>query len=199
MRNERNQFSLKIIQILTTAVNTFYFGLGVAMFVIGVLYLTSYFYEYTFSAFNPTIVAGIFVPFGIVIAILALFNIILLQIILCRLRQSVYYDEKNNRSTDPNRKVTFYLGIAIAISSIFILILFIVLLAIGIWGLSVYSNNSSLTNEVRNNFLDAEMNYDMSGGNNNHNKAIDWVQKTFECCGISIFHGNKINVKLNLF
>ncbi len=193
MRNERSHFSLKMIQIITTAINTFYFGLGVAMFVIGVLYLTSYFYEYTFSAFNTTVVAGIFVPFGIVIAILALFNIILLQIIMCRLRQTVYYDEKNNRSTDPNRKLTFYLAIAIAISSIFILILFIVLLAIGIWGLSVYSNNSSLTNEVRNNFLDAEINYDLSGGNNNHNKAIDWVQKTFECCGISIYF---IEIKL---
>jgi len=193
MRNERSQFSLKMIQILTTAINTFYFGLGVAMFVIGVLYLTSYFYEYTFSAFNTTVVAGIFVPFGIVIAILALFNIILLQIIMCRLRQTVYYDEKNNRSTDPNRKLTFYLAIAIAISSIFILILFIVLLAIGIWGLSVHSNNSSLTNEVRNNFLDAEINYDLSGRNNNHNKAIDWVQKTFECCGISIYF---IEIKL---
>ena len=129
MRTERANFSLKIVQILTTTINAFYFGLGVALFVIGVLYLTSYFYQYTFSAFNPTVVAAIFVPFGIVIAILALANIIVLQVILCRIRQRMYYDEKSdNKNTDPNRKLIFYLGIGVAISSCLILILFIVLL-----------------------------------------------------------------------
>ena len=61
-----------LIKLITFFTNILYFGIGVALFVVGVLYLTAYFYEYSFSAFNPPLVAAICVPFGITIAFLCI-------------------------------------------------------------------------------------------------------------------------------
>ena len=61
-----------LIKLITFFTNVLYFGIGAALFVVGVLYLTAYFYEYSFSAFNPTLVAALFVPFGITIACLGI-------------------------------------------------------------------------------------------------------------------------------
>jgi len=150
-----------------------------AMFVIGILYLTVDFYQYTFSEFNPTVVAAILIPFGVVIAILALVNILLLQILLCRENSKYADDDYKNRNS--NSKSSFYMGILISFCSGFILILFIILLAIGIWGLALYSNGS-LNSEVRHNFINAIRNY-VINGSNDQTKKIDWVQSKFECCG----------------
>ena len=154
------------------------------MFVIGVLYLTSDSYDYTFSSFNSTMVSGIPVSFGIVISILALVNIIFLQILLCRAGKYKYYTD--SADAELNSKFTFCTGILISFCSGFILILLIVLLAIGIWGLVVFSNNTSLANEVRNNLINAFRNY-ITNGSNDQTKSIDWVQSKFECCGIDRF------------
>lgn len=173
----------KTIQLVTSIINVFYFGFGVALFVIGVLYLTSYFYEETFTAFNPTVVAGIFVPFGIVIAFLAMINIICLLFLFCRSKRSSYFDKSGNEK--PKRQSPFIMGIIIAFCSGFILILFIVLLAIGIWGLVVHSNGQSLRNEVNTNLLSAVMRYN---GFNADTDGINWVQRRFKCCGINGFN-----------
>lgn len=153
------------------------------MFVIGVLYLTSDFYQYTFSAFNPTVVSGILVPFGVVISILALSNIVCLQILLCRDGNKYNNDYDDVKSSS---KFTFFMGILITFCSGFILILFIILLAIGIWGLVIYSNNSSLTNEVNNNLINSIRNY-IINGDNDQTKGMDWVQDQFDCCGIDSY------------
>ena len=150
-----------------------------AMFVTGILYLTVDFYQYTFSEFNTTVVTAILVSFGVVIANLALVNILLLLILLCRENSKYPDDDYKNRNS--NSKSSFYMGILITFCSGLILILFIILLAIGIWGLVLYSNGS-LNSEVRNNFINAIRNY-VIGGINDQTQKIDWLQSTFECCG----------------
>jgi hypothetical protein len=150
-----------------------------AMFVTGILYLTVDFYQYTFSEFNTTVVAAILVSFGVVIANLALVNILLLLILLCRENSKYPDDDYKNRNS--NSKSSFYMGILITFCSGLILILFIILLAIGIWGLVLYSNGS-LNSEVRNNFINAIRNY-VIGGINDQTQKIDWLQSKFECCG----------------
>ena len=158
-----------LIHIITYFINIIYFGLGVAMFVIGVLYLTVYFYEYSFSAFNPTLVAAFFVPFGIVIAFLAVVNIFCLQL-------------KNFlKHTCPN--------ITLTISSSFILILFIVLLGIGVWGLTVYTDNKSLVNEVRSSLIYAGRHTNYFEKADKHKKELDWLHQKFACCGVDSYLG----------
>lgn len=186
IRKERVNLSQQSLQLITVIINTFFFGFGVAMFVIGVLYLTSYFYEYTFSKFNPTVVAAIFVPFGTVIAFLALISIICVLIVFCRTKQTSYLDDSARKSN----KLSFIMGIVVAFCSVFILILFIVLLAIGIWGLVVYSNGQSLRNEVSNNFYNAGQNY-MVNGDNDATKGIDWVQNKVYFCFFKILSSFK--------
>ena len=72
-KKSNDEESWILIKLITFFTNILYFGIGVALFVIGVLYLTAYFYEYSFSAFNPPLVAAIFVPFGLTIAFLGNF------------------------------------------------------------------------------------------------------------------------------
>ena len=184
LQNDREFLDSKVLRLITTLINAFFFGLGVATFVIGVLYLTTYYYAYTYSQFNPTVVAGIFVPFGTVIAILALAIIIILQIMIRqhKNRRAAY---KSTQDTNVN-KLTPILGVIVAACFVFILVLFIILLAIGIWGLATYSDSGSFENEVRNNLMSGIKSYVLNGDDN----GIDWVQST-----VIHFHMFKLKYK----
>ena len=171
LRVEREKLAQRSLQLITAIINVFYFGLGVIMFVIGILYLTSYFYEHSFSKFNPTVVAGIFVPFGAIIALLALVNITCVMIAFCWRKPITYLDGIRESNETP-----FIMGLIIAFCSGFILILLIILLAIGIWGLSVYSNRHLLTNEVSNNMERATLKYVLNSYDDGK-ESMDWLQR----------------------
>jgi hypothetical protein len=158
------------VQILTSIINMVYFGLGIAMLAVGILYLSVYKYDYSFTSFNPTLMSGIFISFGIIIMALAILNIVLIQL---------------------NQNKIFL--IVIGISSLSILVLFIVVISLSIWGLSIQGTDvqGSLSNEARLNILHAIKNFDYNSPNQYENKAINYLQSTFKCCGIDQSIGKK--------
>jgi len=101
------RYRSKLVQLLTTALNLFIFGLSVALFIVGILYLSVFYYKYSFSSFNPTTVAAIYVSFGFCIGFFSLANVICVNI-------------------ETKRKSLF-----LALSSFAIIIFFVILLAIG--------------------------------------------------------------------
>lgn len=157
----------KSIQILTSIINMIYFGLGIAMLAVGILYLSIYKYDYSFTSFNPTVMGGIFVSFGVIIMTLAILSIVLIQL---------------------NRNKTLF--IVLAASSVSILVLFIILISLGIWGLSVQGSSDSLSNEARKNILHGIKNYDYNSPKQYENMEINWLQTTFKCCGVDSSSGN---------
>jgi hypothetical protein len=166
------------VQILTSIINMVYFGLGIAMLAVGILYLSVYKYDYSFTSFNPTLMSGIFISFGIIIMALAILNIVLIQL---------------------NQNKIFL--IVIGISSLSILVLFIVVISLSIWGLSIQGTDvqGSLSNEARLNILHAIKNFDYNSPNQYENKAINYLQSTFKCCGIDQSIGKKINILFSNF
>ena len=76
--------------------------------------------------------------------------------------------------------------IVIGISSLSILVLFIVVISLSIWGLSIQGTDAqgTLSNEARLNILHAIKNFDYNSPDQYENKAINYLQSTFKCCGI---------------
>ena len=72
------------------------------------------------------------------------------------------------------------------------MILFAILLAIGIWGLSVYTERKSLSTEVRNNLIYSGQHFNIADQSNKHRKELEWLQKRFSCCGIDSYLGKKL-------
>ena len=172
IRKENDAWGLNMTHVLSTIINLYYFCCGSAMFIIGIIYLTVSF-QYSFTAFNSNTVACIFVPFGIVIAFFSMLNVVFVQFLKIKTTQTKYPDESGKFLSSFRMVIASFYG--------FMLLLFVVLLGIGIWGLSVYSDQKSLTMEIRINMMSATRNY-----NNNDDKTdgMDWVQRTFDCCGI---------------
>ena len=166
MRDDKKE-DCPFINIVTFYINIIYLVICASMFVVGVLWLTTYFYQYTFSAFNPTLISAFFVSFGVTIAFLAFIN-------LFRLKLKKYI------------KCGFPLC-TIATSSFFILVLFSVLFAIGIWGLNSYTNDKLLKKEVKSNIQYSVRHANLMGHLNKQNKEIDWLQKSYSCCGINSY------------
>ena len=147
-------------QILTCITNMIYFGLGIGMLVIGFLYLSVYKYEFSFTKFHPTLMSGIFISFGLLIITMAILNIIFIQL---------------------NQRIMFFL---IAIFSVVILILFIIILSLGIWGLDISTNSNSLTSEARSKMLQTIKFYDYNDAKAYETLAMNWLQTEFKCCGV---------------
>ena len=158
--NRNIEIKSKPNQILTCIVNMIYFGLGIAMLAIGILYLTVYKYEYSFTSFHPTLMSGIFITFGFLIVIMAILSIIFMLL---------------------SRKPFLFL---IVIFSFVILAFFIVLLALGIWGLAVDGDSNALAAEARSKMLQTIKYYDYNDANTYETRAINWLQIEFKCCGV---------------
>lgn len=154
------RYRIKLVQLLTTILNLFLFGLSVAIFVIGILYLSAFYYKYSFSSFNPTVVAGIYVSFGLCIAFFSISNVICVN-------------------TDTKHKYLY-----LALSSFAIIILFVILLAIGIWGLSVYTDQDSLREEVKKTMYSSCLIYNNPSYNAEQTDKTNWLQTTFRYVNI---------------
>ena len=156
----------KSIQILTGLINMIYFGFAIAMLVIGLLYLTIYKYQYSFTRFNLTMMSGICITFGVLIIVSAILNIVLIQL---------------------NRKKQ--LLIVLAVSSLLIFCLFLIIFALAIWGLALQSDDDSLSKEIRANILYSIKNYDNNSPQQEETAQMNWLQTTFHCCGIDSASG----------
>ena len=65
--------------ILLSLINMFTFAFGLTLFVIGILYLTVYRYEYSFTIFSIDMMGGIFIASGAVLIFYALMSVFLIK------------------------------------------------------------------------------------------------------------------------
>ena len=136
------------------------FGIGFSLFIIGILYLTTYQYEYSLTVFSVDMMAGLFIATGSILMIITIVRIFLF---------------------DPNVQQTMSLVIGI------LLILFFVLFFIlGIIGLSLASNGE-FTHEARLNLLTTARKFEEQNVRKHSTKKINWIQRKFNCCGIDSY------------
>lgn len=143
-------------RIVNMLFSTVLFGLGLLFLIVGIIFVTVYYYPYSFTNFSTILCAGLFIAFGSVVMIIAVINIILVRL------------ERNQ---------------LVILTTFVALVLFIILLIIGIWGLIATTSNS-MSYEVRQNMQDTISNYDQSNMYHFSTQKINWVQQTFNCCGI---------------
>lgn len=71
-KTQMTELSLQKTRWLIYIFSTILFGIASLFFIVGILYLTTYFYPYAFTAFSTTLCAGLFIAFaGVLLAIIA--------------------------------------------------------------------------------------------------------------------------------
>lgn len=153
--------SLKQSKLLVYIINMIFFAFSIIMLVVGILYLSGFRYDYSFTRFSTTLVAALFISFGVII-------------LLCSVLNAV--------SIHMNKKMFI-----VMVSSCVILILFLTLLAIGIWGLAVSADENTLSEEIKLGLVDAIKRYDERNPYRYETKQVDWLQQRFNCCGINSY------------
>ena len=140
---------------------SFFFGIDILLFVIGILYLSVYYYAFSFAAFSTTVIASIFIAFSVVLAGLVFLNAFAMH---------------NN------------MQLLLVICSLLSVLLLIALFAVGLWG-CVDSSDERLERELRANILTAIKAYNVisSSGSEYANRAVDWLQSRFDCCGLDAY------------
>lgn len=159
--NEVDQRVLTKSRMLISAINMLFFGISLLLFIIGIFFLTIYMYDFAFTEFNTTLVAGLFIGLGVIVIALTIINLILVQ---------------SGRNQ------------VVLLSSTLIVLMFMALLGIGIWGLAVSTDEDNLRESVRNNILNAIGRYDETKKYRYETMKIDWLQERFNCCGISSYN-----------
>lgn len=134
---------------------TVLFGLSVLLFIVGLLYLTVFFYRWSFIEFSTTICAALFISFGGTLIIMIILNGIMVR-------------------ADRFQFVLLTPLVSFAF--------FGTLLGIGIWGLAV-SHDPRLSDEVRRRILETMRFYVESVPSNEATRKIDWMQSGWRCCG----------------
>lgn len=120
-RTEIAELSLKKTRQLIYIYSTLIFGICLLCIIVGILYLTAYFYRFSFVQYTTTITASLFVSFGTIILSLVVFNGILI------------------------RSGRYSLVLLTALATF---VFFTTLLGIGIWGLAI-SDDERLNDDVR--------------------------------------------------
>lgn len=162
---ETTEIELKVwkkTRILLLAANLIIFSISLLLIIIGIIYLSIYFYAYSFTTFTTTLVAGLFIAIGALSALLTFANL------------GLAFTNRN------------YLALS---SVAFICVMYLVLLAIGIWGVSISTSSQQyvLNENVRQNYLLTVNAYDEKNLNKYETKKIDWLQGTFKCCGLNSY------------
>jgi hypothetical protein len=157
--HNQDALSFKKSKLIIYLVNMIYFGIAILLFVVGITYLTAYSYDYSFTAFSTSFISGIFIAFSIVLIALATLNVISVQ---------------SGRQT------------ILIISTFVMLIFFVALFCIAIWGL-VASTRDNLNDEARDNMLSTVRRYDERDQNRFETLKFDWLQTRFNCCGINTY------------
>jgi hypothetical protein len=156
-RDEQNSF--QNTRLFNYVISSLLFAIGLLFLIVGVLYVTVYYYPYSFTPFSTNLCAGLFITFGSICIIIAVVNII-----------SIRADRSQ----------------LVPLTTLIAFVLFVILLIIGIWGL-IASLNTGLSYTVRENMQETIRNYDQSSPSNFATAKINWVQQTFNCCGIASY------------
>lgn len=149
-KQSNSDVGLKRLRLLIYLFCGLLFGLSLLLLIVGIIYLSIYFYQYSFTEFSTTLVAALFVTFSGLIIIIIGANIFLaltsrIQIVL--------------------------------FTTIFVLLLFLVLVGIGIWGLVISVGYDDLSSLVKQNILDTVKIYDPTQPNTcQATSKIDWLQ-----------------------
>lgn len=152
--------SIKTTSILINITNAVLFGIGLTLFIIGILYLTVYRYEYSFTIFSIDLLAGIFLSVGCILCLLGLGGMFLLKP-LGRPVHSILY-------------------------AVCIFIFFLLVFILGVIGLSM-NNNGEFLSENRASMLLIARKYDESNIHGHNTKKINWLHRRFSCCGVDSY------------
>ncbi|CAF0994961.1 unnamed protein product [Brachionus calyciflorus] len=157
---DKTNKSIRTTSIIINITNAILFGIGLTLFIIGILYLSIYRYEYSFTIFSIDLLASIFLSVGCILCLLGLCGVFLLK----PLGRPVY-------------SILYAIGIFLFFLLIFIL---------GVIGLSM-NNNGAFLNQNRVNMLATMNKFDESNQHGHNTKKINWLQKKFQCCGLDSY------------
>ncbi|RNA23401.1 CD151 antigen-like protein [Brachionus plicatilis] len=146
-------------RLINNVINMVCFGMSLILIIIGILYLTGFKFDFSFNQFSPTLIAGLFIGLGIFVFILSICNIFLIQL---------------------ERQIVLFL------SFLLIILVFLALMAVGIWGL-VASDETNLYEETKQTMNQEFRLYDERKIEDYYTLKIDWTQQNFNCCGIQSF------------
>lgn len=148
--------------ILYNLLNTLIFGLGLSLFLIGIIYLSIYRYEYSLTMLSIDLIAGFFLAIGVILMTLTTIRIIYIK----------------------NMEVQISL---VLILSLVLLAFFVLLLVMGSVGLSM-KDNDQLLNEARANLQHTARMYDETSTFKHETKKINYIQMRFNCCGVDSYN-----------
>lgn len=150
----------RLTSILIKICNSLTFGLGLTLFIVGVLYLTLYRYEYSFTVYSIDLLAGIFISVGAITGAMGICGIFFIRPL--------------------GRPVTSILF------SAFIFIFFLLLFILGVIGLSM-NNNGEFLNQNRLNMIATAKKFDESNQYGHLTKKMNWLHRRFLCCGVDSY------------
>lgn len=148
--------------VLYNLLNTLTFGLGLSLFIVGIIYLSIYRYSYSLTALSIDLIAGFFLSIGVVLICLTTIRIIYIK------------------NMDIQINIVWIISLAL-------LAFFILLLVLGSVGLSM-KDNDQLLNEARSNLEHTARQYDEASSFKHETKKINYIQMRFNCCGVNSFN-----------
>lgn len=132
-------------------------AISIVLFVVGILYLTAFKYEYDYTQYSISFIGGFYLTVGIIGFFFIAFNLFA----LC-----------TNRS------------VIIIATSVILIFLFFVIFVIGVVALGV-NQEESLRAEIQGNLADLITNYNETDKRKLETRKMDWIQQKYSCCGIT--------------
>lgn len=145
-----------LLKWLLYVFNLIVFLVGNALIVVGALFLTLFKHEFHFAQFSVQFASIVFIIVGVVLVVLAVVGLMLTKV------------------ESQLLKLAHIIGLVLT---------FLILAVLGIWGFYVLSNDSlkSSTKEELQKSLDGFNDTDTS---NTETIEFNWLQHKFECCGL---------------
>ncbi len=142
--------------VILNLINMFVLGFGLTLFVVGLLYLTVYRYEYSFTIFSIDMMAGIFLTSGIIMIFFSIIAVFLIK----------PYEQPH----------------LVVIYSFVTFVLFLLLFLLGVIGISMNANGDFDT-QIKDNMQYVANRYDLNNQYRHESKKMDWAQQRWKCCG----------------
>jgi hypothetical protein len=157
---DENEARYRLTSGLIKLTNVSLFGLGSILFIVGLLYLTVYRYEFSFTVFSIDMMAGISLALGAVLAIASLWAVLTMT--------------------------AFGRPTCALLLAIFVFFAFVLLFILGVVGLSLNGNGELLT-QNRNYMYYTAREFNEQVPYKHATKKFNWLQRKFLCCGKFFF------------